>query len=171
MLNVPKNVGLWLTSDEHYGHENIIKYCNRPFENVTKMNEGLIDRHNARVNNGDYVIHCGDFAFHQDPIPYIRKLNGIHYFVRGNHDPYKKSQVSHDQIIDVRYHGQHIVVCHFSMQAWHEQHHGAWHVFGHSHGKLDGIGMSLDVGVDCHNLAPISFNELLEFMENKEYSI
>ena len=168
MIKIPDDVQLWFSSDEHYGHENIIKYCNRPFQNVKEMNDTLVQFHNARVNNGDHVVHCGDFAFHQDPIPYIQQLKGVHYFVRGNHDPYKKCQILHDQIIDVRYHGQHIVACHFSMQSWHEQHKGSWHVFGHSHGKLDGIGMSLDVGVDAHNLAPISFSEVSKIMEDKK---
>jgi len=167
MLNVPSDVGLFFSADEHYGHANIIKYCNRPFKDVAEMNDGLIERHNARVNKGDVVIHCGDFAFHQNPIPYIKRLKGTHYFIRGNHDPYKGAEVKHDHIMDIRFREQHIVACHFSMQAWHEQHHGAWHVFGHSHGKLTGIGDSLDVGVDAHDLYPVSFDKVSQIIKHK----
>jgi calcineurin-like phosphoesterase family protein len=29
----------FLISDEHYGHEKVIGYCNRPFGSVEEMNE------------------------------------------------------------------------------------------------------------------------------------
>lgn len=41
---------------------------------------------------------------------------------------------------------------------------GAWHLYGHSHGRLSPQGRSLDVGVDCHNFRPISLDELTERM-------
>ncbi|HJQ13673.1 MAG TPA: hypothetical protein VJ830_02910, partial [Anaerolineales bacterium] len=49
-----------------------------------------------------------------------------------------------------------IVLCHYSMQVWDRSSHGSWHLFGHSHGKLTGVGMSFDVGVDCTEFMPLS---------------
>ena len=37
---------------------------------------------------------------------------------------------------------------------------GALHVYGHSHGKLPGNNVSLDVGVDCWNLRPVTLSEI-----------
>ena len=53
---------LFFTSDPHFGHTNIIKYCNRPYENAKEMNESLIENWN-RVVPEDGVVFClGDFA-------------------------------------------------------------------------------------------------------------
>lgn len=46
---------IWITSDEHYGHFNIIKYCNRPFKHIDDMNDQLIERHNKLVGRDDIV--------------------------------------------------------------------------------------------------------------------
>ena len=49
------------TSDYHFKHANIIKYCHRPFQNVEEMNETIITNHNARVLEDDMVFDLGDF--------------------------------------------------------------------------------------------------------------
>ena len=74
-------------SDEHYGHKNIIKYCNRPFNSVEEMDEALIRRHNLLVSTDDIVIHAGDFTLKkkQKADYYISCLNGKHIFLRGSH--------------------------------------------------------------------------------------
>lgn len=50
----------WIISDTHFGHANIIKYCNRPFTNVTTMNATLIRNWKALVKNDDTIWHLGD---------------------------------------------------------------------------------------------------------------
>jgi calcineurin-like phosphoesterase family protein len=57
-----------------------------------------------------------------------------------------------------------IVLCHYSMQAWELSNHGSWHLFGHTHGRLKGIGMSFDVGVDCTDFVPLSLDQVVEKM-------
>ena len=52
----------WWTSDYHFSHANIIKYCDRPFESVEEMNEAIIKRHNERVKPEDTVFFLGDNA-------------------------------------------------------------------------------------------------------------
>ncbi len=78
----------FITADTHFGHEDIIGFCNRPFKNVKKMDEALIRNWNGRVKTKDTVIFLGDFAFRDcNKVDYyLDKLNGNKVFVRGNHD-------------------------------------------------------------------------------------
>lgn len=77
----------WFTSDEHFGHRNIIEFCGRPFKDLEDMHRSLIERHNAVVKPGDEVIHVGDFSLDERLVPKILpRLNGRHKLVVGNHD-------------------------------------------------------------------------------------
>lgn len=53
----------WFISDTHFGHNNIIQYCNRPFFSVEEMNQTIIENINALVDTNDILWHLGDFAF------------------------------------------------------------------------------------------------------------
>ncbi|MCX6365194.1 MAG: hypothetical protein NTX57_00570 [Armatimonadetes bacterium] len=55
---------------------------------------------------------------------------------------------------------QRIVLCHYAFRVWRNAHHGSWHLYGHSHGSLPGAGRSMDVGVDCHDFSPISYEQV-----------
>lgn len=53
---------VWFTSDTHFGHENTIRFCNRPFKNAEEMNAELIRRWRETVPEDGIVFHLGDFA-------------------------------------------------------------------------------------------------------------
>jgi len=53
------------------------------------------------------------------------------------------------------------------MRTWPKSHYNTWQLFGHSHGKLKGIGKQLDVGVDTNNFYPYTFEQLKEKMKNQ----
>ena len=78
----------WFTSDHHFGHQNIIKYCDRPFGGVEHMNAEMIRKWNEVVAPEDLVWHLGDVAMgkrHRLP-EYRAQLNGRIHLIRGNHD-------------------------------------------------------------------------------------
>ena len=80
---------IWITSDTHFGHINIIKYCNRPYADVTEMNNALIANINSQVAPEDTLIHAGDFCFgdYNAIIRYRQRINCQHIqLVLGNHD-------------------------------------------------------------------------------------
>jgi calcineurin-like phosphoesterase family protein len=78
----------FFTSDTHFGHKNIIKYSNRPFNDVQHMNEMLIKNWNDTVAPDDLVFHLGDVALGpwEDWDRVLTRLNGYKVLVVGNHD-------------------------------------------------------------------------------------
>jgi len=95
---------IFLTSDEHHGHKNIIKYCNRPFTDVDDMSEKMIALHNATVSPGDVVYHLGDFTLDEKKVEKnLSRLNGEHHLWMGNHDAchpkHKKSSAARERYL------------------------------------------------------------------------
>ena len=83
---------LLFTSDLHLGHRNVIKFCNRPFENEKEMNEKLIENWNSVVDEKDIIFVLGDtFWFNDSHVikKVLNKLNGIIYIIPGNHDNFE----------------------------------------------------------------------------------
>lgn len=78
----------WYSSDHHFGHENIIAYCDRPFDSVEAMNGVFIDNWNTVVAPDDEVIYLGDFAMGQihKTLPIVARLHGRVTLLCGNHD-------------------------------------------------------------------------------------
>lgn len=175
---------IWFTSDLHFGHRAVIKYAGRPFRDVEEMDSALIERWNDRVQRGDTVYLVGDVSFHKpartEAILY--GLVGNIVLVRGNHDKSLKGSLlkrfasEHDMLTvkvpdpDAEGGVQRIVLCHYALRTWDRMHHGAWHLYGHSHGTLDpNWGRSMDVGVDEHGYAPISYEEVKAEMMRKAF--
>jgi calcineurin-like phosphoesterase family protein len=79
---------IWFTSDTHFGHENIIKYCDRPFKNTDHMNDEIVRRWNEAVSPNDIVFHLGDVALGKidNSLAQVSRLNGYKALVLGNHD-------------------------------------------------------------------------------------
>ena len=82
---------IYFISDTHFNHENIIKYCKRPFKSIKEMNETLIKNWNSVVKNDDTIYHLGDLALgNLDDFKEIaQRLNGNKILIRGNHDKWK----------------------------------------------------------------------------------
>jgi calcineurin-like phosphoesterase family protein len=163
---------IFFTSDEHYNHENIITYCHRPFSSIGEMNEEIIRRFNEKVGKMDEAYHLGDFSWN-DPSPFLKRLNGRHFLIKGNHDEkhIKRQFYLFENVWDVRkigWNGQKIWASHYAHARWPASHMGRIHVFGHSHGLFPGVGRSMDVGVDALNFFPISIEDVLKICEKKE---
>jgi hypothetical protein len=64
---------------------------------------------------------------------------------------------------------QGIVLCHYAMRVWPHSGHGAWQLYGHSHGNLpdDPLSLSMDVGIDSHGFCPWHFEEVQAIMKGK----
>lgn len=167
----------WFTSDTHFGHANVIKYCDRPFSSVEEMDEAIVTNWTSVIRPDDDVYHLGDVMFHRGERvgQILSRLTGRIHLIRGNHDHHSflrdhhKRFVSIEKLDEVRIDGTTIVLCHFPMLSWNKSHHGSWHLHGHCHGKLpDDPGFyRLDVGVDPHAFRPLSFDDVRTIMSAK----
>ena len=79
--------GVFFTSDSHFNHENIIKFCNRPFDSLDEMNDALTENWNAKVKPDDTVFHLGDFSWGGSGSwkSARERLNGHIILIKGNH--------------------------------------------------------------------------------------
>lgn len=172
---------LFFTADQHFFHQNIIRYCNRPFTSVDEMHEAIITRHNEIVAPNDEVYFLGDVCMdvHKPKnlpcstmhiLDILRHLNGRKHLIVGNHDP--KPLMSFDIWKSVNYYkeikrnGQKFILMHYPIESWNKRASGSIHLHGHCHGTLrsnaryvdhhTGPGLRMDVGVDCCNFYPVS---------------
>lgn len=168
-------MNVWFTSDTHFGHANIIKYCNRPFSSVEEMNEKMVEAWNDVVRPGDRIYHLGDFCFLQPDVAskLTKRLNGEKFLVRGNHDKNHVLKAISDDFIWVKDYfelrlDEFIVLSHFPFSLWNKSHYGSWNLHGHCHGTYKSEKkMQLDVGVDCFNFRPVSYDDIRQTMQKR----
>lgn len=181
----PEN--LFFTSDTHFGHANIIRFCNRPFASVEEMDEELIRRWNETVPPDGIVFHLGDFC-HGGSSAWnniLYRLNGKIFLILGNHDFKNVRQgymsrfeyVTQQMVIHVG--GQPIMLNHNPFLAYGGAYRDVWQLFGHvhsgpnSHTGLDHprlqylFPLQYDVGVDNNDYRPVSFAEVKAKIEDQ----
>ncbi|MBY3363783.1 metallophosphoesterase family protein [Rhizobium laguerreae] len=169
----------FFTADTHFGHQLMLK--DRPFASIEEMDRHLIDAWNAVVKPHDIVWHLGDFSYHDEArtAAIFSQLKGRKRLILGNHDLSNDGSVRRsiaglawDQppshYAETRQEGERVILLHYAMRTWAASHHGSWHFFGHSHGRLPAQGRSRDVGVDCRDVgyAPSSFWHLTSGMQD-----
>jgi calcineurin-like phosphoesterase family protein len=184
---------IYLASDWHCFHANIIKYSNRPFTDVNEMFAACKQEVRNTLKDGDELIYMGDLCFSKDPEQVYRLLNelvgGIRLrkfiFLRGNHD-YCIDEVRKianqrggfditllREIYETKCDGRLIVCCHYQMACWNKSHHGSLHAWGHSHSKPEnrfGLGRSMDVGYDSIGKWLLPIHEFVEQVKDRPIS-
>lgn len=188
----------WFTSDPHFFHANVIRYCDRPFCNVYEMGRALINNWNDHVSPSDEVVFLGDFCMNPKVFNVILELNFLSMiFVKGNHDrveKYKKMLVEWPHLIDkiqfcdsvtIGIDGRKFFCVHRPVSASDE----IPNIVGHVHEKWkfmpagsviaehgrSGVGVEktlrqscLNVGCDVHGYKPINERQLLECFDGKQ---
>lgn len=174
---------IYFISDTHFGHSNIIKYCNRPFDDVHLMNKTIFDNINKVVKHDDILYILGDFCFRsKKPIDYRLRIScrEVH-LILGNHDKRKDFFIddtttdmngfsSIQEVKELIYCNKRIYLSHYPHRSWPASHKGSYHLYGHVHSKLDSEDRTskrktLDVGVDNVNNYNKPFGEPWSFKE------
>lgn len=177
---------IFITSDPHFNHANIIRFCNRPFVDTEEMNKSLIASWNNLITDEDVVYILGDFSLgsSKSALYILEQLNGKKYLITGNHE---KSVLSNDNCrkhfewikdyFELKYDNKYFMLFHYAMRVWNKSHHGSIHLYGHSHDGLDKDneynGLSMDVGMDSAyrifgEYRPFNIEEIIEIMNKRK---
>lgn len=174
-------------SDSHLGHKNAIEFDNRPFADVEEMDALMIEYWNMAVQKDDEVYIIGDFCYRSNkgPVWYLQRLSGIKHLIVGNHDAKTlkyPGALDHFESVEhikhVRDDGKDIVLCHYPIAEWSGYYRGAWHIYGHIHGKLNEACLfmrekkrALNAAACINGYRPVTMDELIEnnrrFVEKK----
>lgn len=164
---------IWFTSDLHFDHANIIKYCNRPFRDVHQMNYELVHRWNERVQPDDTVYLLGDFALtSRTRMAELRAaLQGQVILIRGNHDrgPNALRECGFDRVESALFtcvDGVNLYLRHVPDDSEDWRPIVTAHLCGHVHEKWKRRGNIINVGVDQWDFRPRSLAELLAAEES-----
>ena len=179
---------LYMTSDSHWGHFNICKYCHRPFTSRKEMDDTLISNWNSVVPEDGIVVHCGDFMLpHKTGDKEYKKIwDKLNFktlvLCRGNHDRidcgtynYGDKTVIVVDIAMIEVEGIEIMACHCPKLAYPAD----FQIFGHIHTLSDGTCYGIDgdvvdrlratqydVGADQNGYTPISYWQLVDIFRN-----
>lgn len=164
---------VWLISDTHFHHENIIHYTNRPFSNVDEMDRMLVDNWNGTIRNSDIVYFLGDLSFKQPGI--LNILNGRKIMIRGNHDGALSYKMH--RYLKVKHNGIQFLLMHDpgefgkirSLEGY-----AGWLIHGHTHNNhpeqyppISYENCTVNVCVEMTNYAPVAFDTIARLiMEN-----
>lgn len=165
----------WFTADCHINHDAIRRHCDRPFKDLTSMNDTIIANWNDTVSEGDDVCIVGDFIWNNHNL-FLSKLKGRKHLVIGNHDKTSErylAQFTSSAIIKIiREDGITFTACHYAMRVWPKQwRDNSIHIHGHSHGRLPTWHNAIDVGMDPHNFRLLSGRDIVELVEKNNATL
>ena len=157
-------MNVYLTSDTHANHDNIIRYCDRPFHSANEMNHALVNNWNSRIKDDDLVIHLGDLSLGNLSATerFVSALRGRKVLVRGNHDPNKVCSLVKSLgwfVIKKSFVVGDVLFIHDPPDVVDDD--ISFIVHGHHHGKLPMRGR-VDLGVDPYRFFPVNALDVLD---------
>ena len=172
---------IYFTADTHFGHENVIRFCGRPYTTAAEMDEALVENWNSRVKGNDTVFILGDLFFRSGNAEEIlRRLKGKKRLLVGNHDGSWMTKVdvsryfaSVDLMLELS-DGRHaLTLCHYPLLTW-KHAKKSYMIHGHIHNQrnhayeiLKTLPRVLNAGVDINFYRPVPLDELVE--NNRKY--
>lgn len=165
---------IWLTSDLHLGHKNILAFINdktgefiRPgFSSVEEMNELIFDNWNETVKPGDKVYVLGDVHFDKKVGIKLKNLPGQKRLILGNHDDLNDGVLTEvfKKITLWRIFKDHnIILSHVPM---HESSFRKveFNVHGHIHEKESPSDFHINVCVEKTGYKPVHIDDVMNYI-------
>ena len=175
----------YFISDCHFGHKNVIKYCNRPYFSVEEMDEDMISKWNNKVHRNDLIYIVGDLFYFQidNAVQILNRLKGKKILIRGNHDDFFLRKIDANRYfqeislyMEISLREKKLTLCHYPMYSWrNSRKKDSFLIFGHVHNNQDMFWFdyycqndrTLNAGVDINNFEPVNFDELKQ--NNEEF--
>lgn len=163
---------IWVISDTHLNHANIIRYCARPYVSTEEMNKDLIKRWNSTVRPQDTVYHLGDFGIgnKREITEWRHALNGRIKLIKGNHDGHSNQwyrDCGFDEVYDHSILIQDFyILSHAPLSVMPD--YPFVNIFGHIHnnGELPDLGKNFyNACVEVNSYTPILFEEIKKSIE------
>ena len=168
---------IYLISDTHFCHKNILTYENRPFTDLVDMREKLISNWNSVIGPDDEVYHLGDVGFFNKELgmSIVSRLNGHKHLILGNHDGHSKSwfkdigfeTVEKHELLEVN--GVKILLTHYPHSQPLPKEGYDLHFYGHVHGKGNEPGLYPTLAlngaclcVERWNYLPVEINKVID---------
>jgi len=159
---------IYLMGDTHFDHDNIIRYCNRPFQSSREMNVALVANWNGGVSETDTIYFLGDWAFgrgHKPALYWVKRLKGRIISVRGSHDTDARGvRMSRSKVL--RYKGYNFLLIHdpeTRSTPWH-----GWIIHAHKHNNsmrdypfINGERKTINVSAELLKYKPVSIDTLI----------
>lgn len=170
-----KEPEIFVTSDIHFFHKNIIGYCplsRGRFQSVPAMNSAIVDNINSVTSPNDILYILGDVSFGtvQETNAILNSIHCKKILIIGNHD---RSYISKKEFTDcfesiheyleIKYDNMDIIMFHYPISEYNKQHRGAIHLFGHLHDKPHKLsGRVKNIGMDVNNCFPFNLKDVVE---------
>lgn len=170
----------WFISDLHFGHENAIRFDNRPYQNVAEMNQDIVDKINETVPEDNILFIVGDVGMRittEELVSYLKQIKCRKILVIGNHDhKYLKDKSFRDcfEIIEdfIQFTYSRILfnLMHFPIYEWGQCFRGSIHIYGHVHTNTLPIpGKAINVGCMLNEYKPYHINQIIDLLKDKHY--
>lgn len=175
----------WITSDLHFGHKNIMKFCPETrgrYSGVDDMDLSMLEEWNSIVTPQDTVYILGDISFRdlKTTMEIVYCLNGSKHLIIGNHD---HKLIRHQEFLDAFHSVNHyadyhdsdhkvqVVMFHYPILEWNGCHYGSVHFHGHTHGGKTGLEgfRAMDVGYDSTGKLLSNYDELITEAKTKPH--
>jgi len=161
-------MSIFITSDHHFYHKNIIEYEKRPFNTVDEMNKAMIEKWNSVVKVNDEVYHLGDFALQsntEEMRKLIKNLNGIIHLILGNHDwtkPFRYIRSGIESVHTSLYLDEFFLIHdpHNQKQIFYPLKQGKHILHGHMHSKKMNDDRFTNMSVEHWDYTPVEINDL-----------
>lgn len=167
---------IWITSDTHLGHTNIIKYCARPYDSAEQMNKDIIQKWNSVVSPQDLVYHLGDFGFGSkaDVTQWQHMLHGRIKLIKGNHDNHTNQWYRDCGFVEV--YDRPILVQDFYLLShapleFMNDYIPFANIYGHVHNDERWKPVtkhSYNACVDVNNFTPVLFDDIKSYLQNED---